>query len=699
VRRRGAATAGASVRRIAAWAFALLLGIALAAWLYPPGFVFPAGPAEAPRLHDLSQHIIGQRYFIRDAWHWPPVMMENLSSDRLNVAFVDGIPALALVLKALAPLLPEGFHGIGLWYALAALLQPVAAVWALRGAGETRLWPAIAVALIAASMPAWLARFGHAALTGHFLILVGLGLYLRLLRRPRSVGLWSAATAAAVLALLVHPYLAAMVLALLAAVPASLLLRRDRSWTAAALWAVAPGAAIGAVMLLLGYLGASGGAGFGDYAMNLLSPVWPAQSWLLGAAAPERVDATGLGGWEGYNFLGFGVLGGLAVLAVARPQELLGVVRRHAGLALVLGALTLLALSHRVGLGGLIVLDLGAPPQALEQFRASGRFFWPVGYALAIGAVLLLARWLPGRIAAPVGLLLALVQAVDATGLREATRAELRRPGAWTVDAEALRPLLAAHRRLTLLPTWHCVSPDPAIGLPEQRRLLDVLLLASETAVPASTMYVARWHVPLSCNDPARATAPLAPGELRLLLPTAQPALLPLVPGWREHCRPVGALVACSAPEGSGPGAAPELPLGVVAFRPGEDGAALLYEGFGQPEDWAVWSVAPVAVLRFGRSGDVLAPLVLDVSLRGYGPRPGAPQSVEVVASGVPVARWELPDWRPVTRRIELPAQETPGPVQIAFRVQAPTRPADRDRTGDLRTLGFALQSIDVSLR
>lgn len=685
--------------RAAPWAFALLLGAAQAAWLYPLGFVFPAAVTEAPLLGDLTQHIIGQRYFIRDGWHWPPVMLENLLPERLNLAFVDGIPALALVLKAVAPLLPDGFHGIGLWYAIAALLQPAAAVWALRGAGETRLWPAVAAALIAASMPAWLARFGHAALTGHFLILVGLGLYLRLLRRPRSAGLWAGAAAASVLALLVHPYLAAMVLALLAAVPASLLLRRERSWTAAALGAAAAVAAMAAAMLLLGYLGARGAAGFGDYAMNLLSPVWPAQSWLLGAAAPERVDATGLGGWEGYNFLGFGVLGGLAVLAVARPRALLATLGRHAGLALVLGALALLALSHRVGLGGTIILDLGRPPQLFEQVRASGRFFWPAAYALAIGAVLLLARGLPGRVAVPLVLLLALVQAVDATGLREATRAELRRPGAWTVDAEGLRPLLAEHRRLTLLPTWHCVPPDPAIGLPEQQRLLEVLLLASETALPASTMYVARWQTPLRCDDTARAGASLAPGELRLLLPTAQPALLPLVPDWRVHCRPVGALVACSAPGGSGPGAAPELALGMVAFQAGGGGVPLLHAGFAQPEDWAAWSAAPVAELRFRRSGELLAPLLLDISLRGYGPRRGAPQPVEVLVPGLPVARWELPDWQVVTRRIALPAQDAPGETVIAFRVGAPTRPADRDGTGDVRVLGFALQSLDVRLR
>ena len=174
--------------------------------------------------------MVAQQYFIRDAWRWPLLLAANLNTpDGLHIAFADGIPLVALVLKLLAPLLPEGFQGIGLWYGIAFALQPVAAVWALRGTGERRWLPAFGVALLAAGMPAWLARYGHAALTGHFLILVGLGFYLRLLRRPRDLPLWLAAVLAQVATMLVHPYLAVMTLALLAAVPATLLLRRDRA--------------------------------------------------------------------------------------------------------------------------------------------------------------------------------------------------------------------------------------------------------------------------------------------------------------------------------------------------------------------------------------------------------------------------------------------------------------------------------------
>jgi len=62
--------------------------------------------------------------------------------------------------------------------------------------------------------------------------------------------------------------------------------------------------------------------------------------------------------------------------------------------------------------------------------------------------------------------------------------------------------------------------------------------------VPASTMYVARWRTPPICRDEALAAAPLAPGELRLLLPAAAP-LRALVPEAEAHCAMIGVLVAC----------------------------------------------------------------------------------------------------------------------------------------------------------
>ncbi|MEO3470591.1 DUF6311 domain-containing protein [Roseomonas sp. CAU 1739] len=532
----------ARLETVLAYGFALLLGAVLVLATFPVEFLLPqAGGPWAPQ-GDAAQHAIAQRYFIGDAWGWPPLHVANLlPPDGLNIAFADGIPLLALPLKALRGLLPDGFHGIGLWYGIAWLIQPVAAVWCLRGAGETRLAPAIAVALAASAMPAFINRYGHAALTGHFTLLLALGLYLRL-ARAQSAGLWALAVLAAVATLLVHPYLAAMVLALLAAVPATLLLRGDRGWLGAAVGLLACAGGVGATMAGFGYLGAQGDGGYGDFALNLLSPVWPWQSWVLGGLVGAEVDATGHGGWEGYNWLGLGLLAGVLAASVLVPMEALRMLRRHAGLALVLLGLVLLAASFRVGAGRAVVLDLGPAPGFLEQFRASGRFFWPVGVALLVGTIALLAR-LP-RIGPVLALVLGLVQFADAQPNRAAIHAwaSVRTP--WTVDAPALRRLLAEADAVAMFPTWPCVPKPDTLG--DHARQLQVLSLAAERPVPANTMYVARWRGERPrCDDAAMIAAPLAPGELRIVLPGARDAALATMPDAATACSPVGDLLAC----------------------------------------------------------------------------------------------------------------------------------------------------------
>lgn len=519
-----------------AWLAAAVIGFALAFAVLPVAFLLPATGQDWRLAGDIAQHVVAQRYFIASPWGWPPLMAPTLGEGGTNIALADGIPLLALPLKLLAPIWPPGLHGIGIWHAIVAVLQPLAAVWCLRQAGERRLMPAIGTALAAAAMPAWLARHGHAALMGHFLLLLALGTYLRLVRAA-SVVAWGWAVGLSFAALLTHPYLALMVLALLAAVPATLILRRGARWPAAALGAAACVFAVAGALATLGYLGAAGEGGYGRYALNLLSPVWPARSALLPIVTAE-IDATGMGGWEGYNWLGAGVLAGLAVLVLRQRAAAVEVVRRHAGLALALLALTLLAVSFRVGLGDRVVLDLGTPPSILDQFRASGRLFWPVCYAALIGMAVLVAR-IP-RTGPVLVLLLGLVQWVDAAPNRAALASWAGQRLPWSVDAAALRPAIAAARVLTILPSWVCIPPE---GHATRERVQELLLLASERAVPVNTMQLARWRDPPRCTDAETAAAPLAPGELRLVLPEAATLL-----GDAAECRPLGGLIACRSP-------------------------------------------------------------------------------------------------------------------------------------------------------
>lgn len=524
---------------------AALGGLGLALTIFPLDFLWPtAAPDYAPK-GDAAQHAIAQRYFIRDAWHWPPLMARNLlPPEGLNIAFADGIPLLALPLKLLAPWLSAGFHGIGLWHLIVFMAQPVAAIWCLRGVGEKRWLPGLAIGIMALSMPAFLNRYGHAALMGHFTLFLALGFYLRLVRRP-SLALWAGAGAALLGTLLVHPYLAAMALALLGAVPLTLLLRGDRAWRGAALALALLLLALGGFMAGFGYLGAQGDGGYGQFALNLLSPVWPHLSGLLPGVVAAEADATGHGGWEGYNWLGAGLILGLLMVLILMPRQALQMARRHGGLALTLIGLCLLAVSFQIGAGGRIILDLGEAPSFLQQFRASGRFFWPVGVACLVSVTVMLARLPWPRFGSVVLVLLALLQFLDAAPIRAAMGAWAQQREAWRVDVEAIRPALRGARNLVLLPSWPCVPQgDPAR---EHGLQLEVLALASETALPANTMYVARWRQRPRCQDERVLAEPPRPGELRLALPSAADALRAAAAGQGLRCQALGQVLACTA--------------------------------------------------------------------------------------------------------------------------------------------------------
>jgi len=521
---------------------AAALGLVTALLTFPMTFLFPGlADAWAP-IGDTAQHIIAQRFFIQEPWGWPLLLVRRLNiPDGTHLAMADGIPLLALGLKALGPVLPPGFHGVGLFWGIATVLQPVAAVWALQGLGERRVLPAVAVAVTSLAIPAWLARVGHAALNGHFLILAGLGLYARLVRAP-GPWLWASSGLVLVAGLLIHPYLALMVLALLGAVPATLLLNRDRRWRSAALGVAAGAAVLLLVMLALDYFGAAGLRGYGQYGLNILSPVWPYRSGLLPGLVGAEVAAPGHDGWEGYNWLGVGLIVALlACLVLCRGAVFAGV-RAHLGLCLVLVGLTGLAVTHRPGLGPFLLFDLGSAPSFIEQFRGSSRFFWPVTYALMLGAFVLLPRL--GRRGVVLVLACAALQAADALPLRRDLAAWAATRTAWLLDAPAIRAAIDGASRVTLLPSWRCLPPRDEAARIEAHQ---ALLLASERAVPVTTMHLARWRGQAVCRDEVLAAAPFAPGEVRLVLRVAQPAAMRLIPDAAALCRPAGTALVCSA--------------------------------------------------------------------------------------------------------------------------------------------------------
>jgi hypothetical protein len=252
------------------------------------------------------------------------------------------------------------------------------------------------------------------------------------------------------------------------------------------------------------------------------------------------------GHYEGYNYLGAGVLLLIGLAVVVRLRHDRGFFRRHWSLLAACTLATIWALSDRVYLGHRLVLEASVPA-SLEwvtgTFRASGRLFWPVGYALVCFAVVTSARWLsPRRLSLVLALAFAL-QWIDLEPLRGIVRTGLARPASRLVDGALWDGALGPEvRTIYVYPKFTCGR-----GPNQLRGLLAIQRYASERRLALNTAYIARYHPPcdtgpreIAGTDPTSSVYVFLRGETVAASPADSfPA------GARLQCRELDVAVAC----------------------------------------------------------------------------------------------------------------------------------------------------------
>lgn len=362
---------------------------------------------------DPATHYLGWEYFRHSPWTFPlglnPSYGLELGS---SIIFSDSNPLLALLFKPFNAWLPATFQYFGLWLLACFVLQAWFA-WKLLGLMTGNpLIRLLGTGLLVVSPPMFLRMGGHLSLSGHFLILAALYLALlpNLSRRRLAWGALLAVTA------MVHAYLLAMVALiwvadLLGKTFSQQLTRRQGLLEGLLLFAV-----VSVCCWQAGYFAIADGAqsgGFGLYRMNLLSPIDPAGwSFIL----PDLPKASG--DYEGFNYLGLGVLllVPLALIAFLRNrQPLKDELRVRPWLLLALIGLWLFALSNQIGVGA-HTFSYPLPKIALKLaniFRASGRMFWPVLYALVLMVIFLLVRGYRPRIVVALLAVALTIQVID----------------------------------------------------------------------------------------------------------------------------------------------------------------------------------------------------------------------------------------------------------------------------------------------
>jgi hypothetical protein len=502
---------------VIAYAVSAAIGLIVAAIIFGPATLLGTGHFwSAPDYPDMQQHLSAAQYYLHDRWYFPIFLTRLIMPpDGVSVVFLDINPLLAFFAKLLFKATGIYVNHFGPWIALCYALQAAAFLFLCRSLGLRGVVPAVVCAVIAVSVPEFLYRYFHLTLLGQFLITLQLGFYFRAVRgeRYRTLSWW--ALSLTLLTILIHFYFFAMVAGIYVALLAHYVASERRALRTVILEVAILAAGTGLLLFATGYLhGLGGSSGFGFFSMNMLSPFVPQDSGVL-PFMHDMIDGTG-GQYEGFNYLGIGVLA-LAVLSlVLNRRDLWPLALRYRYLLILLLAFTGVALSFNPMIGdisllhpfahapavaseGVAATHAAAPVQAvgigaklhdlifypLQQFRASGRFFWPVGYCIAAFGIVGVWRKLSGAAGLAVLAVAALLQFLDAGPLRHEMAANIR---AETVPPAAPDPwiaMIAAHREITVLPSMDCAdTKSPLIPL--------FVFYASQNVIPTHSAKLSR---------------------------------------------------------------------------------------------------------------------------------------------------------------------------------------------------------------
>jgi hypothetical protein len=424
----------------------------------------------------------------------------------------------------------------------------------MRSVGVTSIWAAAAAAVFATVNVAFGARFGHTALSSHFLLLWALALHFDSLRARRATVLeWTVLLG---ITLLVNSYLFVMVCVLELATLLALWFRKQLSFVDAR------ASALGALLVALVGVCAGYGSflidpstmksqGFGLYSWNLVGLLLPPDGvfgWL------DSLPRAGTHGqYEGESYIGRGALLFAAVALVLTPRKVLGSIRTYWVYVTTLVLFAIYAASNLVYLGDVLVLSYDLPPFAIDlanYFRATGRFIWPLAYSLALLPIACVFRWLPRPFAVVLAISGIFLQYVEGRPALDYRRVVTSQAYEDLIDAPRFDSWLAAHQRVWQYPSWWCgglAGPSRVWGRPSANLELQTQLAAARRGLPTNSVYTSRALKDCEAEKSWVASADVVEGTLYLLSPEAvriEPRLAELARS--DACTTLEWAVVCS---------------------------------------------------------------------------------------------------------------------------------------------------------
>jgi hypothetical protein len=343
---------------------------------------------------DSGQSQIAWMFFSQSQWTFPLGYIDGLVAPLgTTLTFTDGLPLLAIPLKLLLPsALAPHIQFFGAWLWICCVSQVFFAVRLLENWYKP-WYQLIPATLLLSSVPVFLGRHHHLALCGQWLLLAVFANVLSPDRKraERHEILLS------LIALLVHPYLAAMAIALTLIPPLVELLYSQGNGKSTLKFVLKQSALCASLMCVLGYFGEKGVTDttpqfFPTDLLQFLNP--------LGTSAVLPKLRSHWRSEEAFAYLGLGpLLLGLFWMVfhsrLRRQNPLLSADRRLILLLWPCVAMAVFSLGPEIYFGGNPLLSLAWAYQPVEAlflaFRATGRFIWPLYYFVLL-ALLIVPR-------------------------------------------------------------------------------------------------------------------------------------------------------------------------------------------------------------------------------------------------------------------------------------------------------------------
>jgi hypothetical protein len=705
-------------RRAAPIVFALALGILNVVLLLGTG---PLNPSN-------TSWIFGDNATYYSAWeqyrhdphiHYPLAWTERIGYPiGTSVAFLDGLPLAAVLLRPFSPLLPIPFQYLGFWALLSLVLQAYFGYSVCR-----RLFPddpvycALGAVLFSLSFPLIARAEGHTTLLSQWLILAAFDGYLRDPGEHPVRWMWQLWIVAA-LATAITPYLAVMCALLAVAGVGRVWIEKRVTLIATAALLVATVAVVIVTGSAFGVLasddaGAYWAPGYGEFSWNLNAFVNPMDhgSLLLHAlplANPRQ--------YEGYSYLGLGVIALLVINVARRPQALRWMFERRL-LPLVAAGVVFagLAASAVVTFGSHTLFTVPLPKimlHAVGTVRASGRFAWPPYYLLDLG-VLALTFWLwkpPLRYGLLIGALA--LQIADVMPIRHEVRGIADHRFGNSTPSEIWKGLGSRYQDLILVPAFQC---DPVASPGGMYSYVYFGKLAALEQLRLNSYYAARYTHPQMqghCLDLMRGNlnGPLDPKSAYVVTDAVR--TLWQLRGITSHvCHAADGFNLCTPsadPRSSTPDTwtmprPPAYALGDAIDFTQPEGGARLYEtiGWSGATPSGTWTEGPLSMLRLGLdpSIDRGQPLQLHVDATPFLAGSHLTLDVDVFVNGVQVTTWNYRAEKPSTGSDAAIATEIVRKrtgLDIEFRFRNPEAPLYAGAGAAPLYLGLAVRSIVV---